>query len=521
MFQLPNLTIDEILLYLRKSRFDDPTLTVEDVLAKHEEMLEKWVEVNLPGAGAVPESNRYREVVSGETIDSRPAVKEVLRRVESPGIKAFLIVEPQRLSRGDLEDIGKIIKILRYSNTIVITLQYTYDLRDERDRDLFERELKRGNEFLEYQKRILRNGRLLSVSQGHYLGTVAPYGYRKVKLKDGKKTCTTLEPDPDEAPVVRMIFDMYARGVGCSRICDHLDRLAIKPRKGGLWSPDSVLYILSNDHYLGRVHWGKRQEVKTVQGGEVRTSRPVAEEYLVYDGKQDAIVSREVWDAVQAMRGKIPPNNKAGNFSNPLAGLLRCARCGKTLARREYYSHGVEYARPRFTCKTQSRCGVASCLEDELLPEVVAVLREAIDDFEVRIDAGVDDSAEIHRQMVERLERRMTELEEIEASQWEKYTLEGMPKKIFDQLNSKVLAEKAEVHDALCAAKDSTPEPIDLQEKLYSFSAALDALTDPCAPAREKNAFLKACIERIIYERPRGARKAEPGRIELDFTLRV
>jgi len=165
MWQLPKLSSQDILIYLRKSRTDDPTLTVEEVLSKHEQMLNEWVERNLPGNSPISEENRYREVVSGETIESRPKVRDLLRRIESPRIKAVLIVEPQRLSRGDLEDIGHLVKILRYTNTLVITLQYSYDLNDERDRDLFERELKRGNEFLEYQKRIMGNGRLLSVAE--------------------------------------------------------------------------------------------------------------------------------------------------------------------------------------------------------------------------------------------------------------------------------------------------------------------------------------------------------------------
>lgn len=174
MWNLPPMKPDGIILYLRKSRTDDPILSVEEVLAKHEQMLDEWVERNLPGLGRVPEENRYREVVSGETLDSRPKVQEVLRRIESPRIKAVLIVEPQRLSRGDLEDIGRLVKLLRYSNTLVLTLQYSYDLRDERDRDAFERELKRGNEFLEYTKRIMYNGRLLSVENGNFIGNTAP-----------------------------------------------------------------------------------------------------------------------------------------------------------------------------------------------------------------------------------------------------------------------------------------------------------------------------------------------------------
>ena len=153
------MSVDDIIMYLRKSRTDDPALTVQEVLSKHEQMLDDWVVRNIPDDGRkIPEANRYREVVSGETIESRPCMQEVLRRVESPRVKAVLLVEPQRLSRGDLEDIGRLVKLLRYSNTIVITLQYTYDLRDERDRDMFERELKRGNEFLEYQKQSWETG---------------------------------------------------------------------------------------------------------------------------------------------------------------------------------------------------------------------------------------------------------------------------------------------------------------------------------------------------------------------------
>ena len=149
MYQLPELQPSQVLIYLRKSRTDDPALSVEEVLSKHEQMLDDWTARALPEPHRVPEENRYREVVSGETISSRPQMQALLRRIESARIRAVLVVEPQRLSRGDLEDIGKLVKILRYTRTLVITLQYTYDMHDDHDRDAFERDLKRGNEFLE------------------------------------------------------------------------------------------------------------------------------------------------------------------------------------------------------------------------------------------------------------------------------------------------------------------------------------------------------------------------------------
>ena len=172
-----NFRPEEVLVYLRKSRTDDPTLTVEEVLAKHETILDEWSEKNL--GGKVPETNKFREVVSGETIADRPEMQRILKLIESPRIKAVLTVEVQRISRGDLEDAGHIIKLLRYTNTIVITPQKIYDITNEYDREFFERELKRGNEFLEYQKKIMKRGTLLSVSQGNYVGNAAPYGWDK------------------------------------------------------------------------------------------------------------------------------------------------------------------------------------------------------------------------------------------------------------------------------------------------------------------------------------------------------
>ena len=209
MYRPPELTLnpDEVLVYLRKSRSDDPLMSVEEVLAKHETILDEWSEKNL--GGLVPEENKYREVVSGETLKERPEINTVLRRIESPKIKAVAAVEPQRLTRGDLEDIGRLMKLFKHTKTLIITPTRTYDLQDDYDWDAFERELKRGNEFLEYTKKILNRGRLLSVSQGNYIGSIPPYGYKKVFVTDGKRKCPTLEVVEDQAEVVRTIFDLF------------------------------------------------------------------------------------------------------------------------------------------------------------------------------------------------------------------------------------------------------------------------------------------------------------------------
>ena len=103
--------------------------------------------------------------------------------------------------------------------------------------------------------------------------------------------------------------------------------------------------------------------------------------------------------------------------------------------------------------------------------------------------------------------------------------MEDMPKHIFDQLNAKVLAEKEEVQRGLCAMRDTLPEPIDYEKKRATFSDALDALLDPKVSIRKKNLLLKACIDRVEYDRKKKAggnrRWGDPEPMELDVHLRV
>ena len=201
-----NFKPEEVIDYLRKSQSDDPNMSVEEVLTKHEALLDEMSERLL--GGKVPEANKFREVVSGETLSDRPEIQKVLRLIESPKYKAIKCVEPQRLTRGDLEDIGRLMKLLKHTNTLVITQERVYDLREEYDWEAFERKLKQGNEYLEYYKKIQARGRELSVAAGNYIGSIPPYGYDKTVVMDGKKECPTLKINTEQAEVVRMIFDM-------------------------------------------------------------------------------------------------------------------------------------------------------------------------------------------------------------------------------------------------------------------------------------------------------------------------
>ena len=498
-----DLKIEEILLYLRKSRTDDPTLDVEEILARHEEMLDEYAE--RMWESKIPETQKYREVVSGETIDSRPELLRILKAIESPKIKGVLLVEVQRLGRPDLEDIGRLSKLFRYTNTLVITPQKTFDLRNEYDREAFERELMRGNEYLEYTKKIMARGRLLSVQQGNFIGNKAPYGYEKDVVVEGKRKCHTLKINETEADVVRMVFDMYVnKDMGRVNIAHHLNDLKVPTRTGALWSQDTIKKMLENDHYIGKVRWNFRKTVTIVEDGEVKRVRPQTQigEYLVYDGKQPAIISEELFLAARAKQGRNHRAKPKTKVRNPLSGLLFC-QCGRAMSMRTYTAHNSP---PRLLCDNQVYCKTSSCLYDDIIERVRETLQQCIEDFEVRIQADDKDSQQLHESMIKRLKLKLEELNKKELSQWEKYSEEEMPKEIFDKLNAKVLAEKDEIQQALCKAYESMPEPVDYEERLHRFKDALDALDDPEVPAEKKNRLLKACIERIDYKREKSTR---------------
>jgi len=236
------------LMYLRKSRQDDPNETVEEVLAKHEIWLQEWAVKNL--GRRIPEEHIIREIVSGERISDRPGMMTILRSIESPEVGGIICFNPSRLSRGDLLDCGTLITTLRFTGTLVATPNEVYDLENDRQRQYFQDDLLRGSSYLSQVKEVLATGREIAVTKkGAFIGSVAPYGYKKVKIG---KLCT-LEPHETEADVVRMIFDLYVnQGITFHSIGRKLDSMGIKPRSGDTWRDTTLRQMISNHHYIGK-----------------------------------------------------------------------------------------------------------------------------------------------------------------------------------------------------------------------------------------------------------------------------
>ena len=186
-----------------------------------------------------------------------------------------------------------------------------------------------------------------AASRGFFLGSRAPYGYKRIKVKDGEKERPTLEIDPATAPVVKEMFEMSSRGVGLKEICKELNDRGIS--KGGKrWQKNMLHYLLTNEACTGTAVWGRTSQGK--KGGD-----PVRVE-----GAWPAIVSRELFDAVQlGLRERAPnaqhPARAGSKFL--LSGLLRCARCGKLFVGHAAKSGQFAY----YVCNTLHREGAGAC----------------------------------------------------------------------------------------------------------------------------------------------------------------
>ena len=273
------------------------------------------------------------------------------------------------------------------------------------------------------------------------------------------------------------------------------------------WKPSIIFGILENVHYIGCVRWNWRKTIKTIEDQEVKKLRPKAkvDEYLIYEGKHEGIISEELFNRAKEIRGNRHRTKTSTTLRNPFSGIMYC-KCGSKIGYNTFNRNGEEYAPPKLVCNNQVHCKTGSADFREVLEYVCATLEDCIADFEVMVETKQDDSSKLHKNLIDNLEKKLKDLEVTEKLQWEAKHHpdpdERMPSEIFKELNSKLLIEKEEIKKALCKAYESMPKPVDYTDRILKFTDALEALRDPEVPAKVKNQYLKSIIERIDYERP-------------------
>ena len=496
------------LMYLRKSQQDDPNESVLEVVAKHEGILQDWARREL--GREIPEDCIYREVVSGgESLDEREEIQKVLKRIEDPMVGGVLVVDPQRLTRGTLQDCGRLIMMFTYTSTLIATQAMTYDMTDKMHCKIFESELMRGRDYLDYVKVAFARGKEASIRKGNYIASRPPFGYDKITI--GKDH--TLVPNKD-ADVVRMIFDWYVNErIGYKRIADRLTEMGIKPVYNESWNDNTIGIMLRNLHYDGKVFYGKKRAVNVIKDGKLKTSRPIAkkEDIIVVEGKHPAIVDHDLFMAAQEILNNHPRAKKDRELQNPLAGITKCATCGKALFLQKFQGRRTA----RLECRTKPahfKSVLYESVEDALL---TALEYSELPNLEALQKNNAGNSIAIQQKLIKRLEDEMRGYHEQEETQYELLETKKYTQELFDKRNAVLRQKMGECEERLKKAKAALPNAINYDEKIIQLKDAIQALKDGNLSPKEKNKRLKAIIERVEVE------TIDKGHDKTDIRLKV
>ena len=358
-------------MYLRKSRMDTDydEVSVEETLSRHRQILDRFCKDKKLNVVEVLE-----EVVSGESLAARPQMMRLLDLVSTGMYAGVVCMDIERLSRGSSMEAGYIMQIFQTNCCKIITPNKSFDLQNESDEQftdmkfLFSRyELKTIN------KRLVR-GRNQSASEGKFMGSMAPYGYRAYKLPGVKGNSLRIEPE--EAKVVQMIYDMYGKqGMGYNAIAYALNDMHIPARKGQ-WSQTSIVNILTNEVYLGKIRWRREPVKRVVRDGFLAKTRILNDDYELYDGMHEPIITEEQWEMAKAVKKKKGHHSThtTKELKNPFAGILFCEKCGAALKRNVPGKN--QGTAPWFRCPTRGcDCRIVKC------HTVEEAIRDAMEDW--------------------------------------------------------------------------------------------------------------------------------------------
>lgn len=318
----------DALVYLRKSRKDleEEKRQAEmgnhfDTLERHRNQLLEFARLkNINIIDILP------EVESGEYISERPEMQRLLRKVENGEADAVLCMDLDRLGRGDMVDQGTIYRIFRNSQTIIVTPTEVIDPQDENQELTFSIKSLIAREELKAITKRMQRGRRQSAREGKSITRKPPYGY----LRDDN---LRLYPDPETSWVVELIFNKAASGIGQRTIAEELDRLNIKPPESDQWEHTTVGRILRNEAYIGNIIWGKVKHTK-IEGKYTKKQLP-RDSWQITENAHAALVKEELFNKVnsESKRRWSIPLTREKTLTNPLAGILVCANCGKAMVR--------------------------------------------------------------------------------------------------------------------------------------------------------------------------------------------
>lgn len=478
---------------------------------------------------------------SGKSIEGRPDFKRLLLDIQNGAKVDFVIV--YKLSRfgRNAADILNSLELIQSYGVELICVEEGIDSSQTSGKLLISvlsavAEIEREN-ILEQTM----NGRREKARQGLWNGGPAPYGY---VLKENR-----LIVSEEEAKIVQMIFDKYVNTkIGYNGIARYLNYQGIRKTancKAALdsWSGSFVKDVLDNPVYFGKIAYGRRVREKK-KGSKYEYITVLADDFILVDGKHEAIVSEEIWNKAhqKRLRTGLKPKSKIGQErKHLLTGLLRCPKCGSLMYCNRhawtnkdgtykdvyYYYCGHSDSSRGKVCNYKAK--LKKC---DIEPLVIEVIKEIVGNefFVTEIQKRIGkqtDSSVIDRE----LKNYQQKLKEVEANKFRlEQEIDNMPldakyreRKIQDMttrlesLYETMMDLEGLIKDAQLR-KNAIEEDVMTMENIYRLLLSFSQIYDKMDDIEKKN-LLSYLIKRIdIYANDEGTTQVLKS-IEFNFPI--
>ncbi len=402
--------------------------------------------------------------ISGKSMDNRPELKRMLSDAEQSRFQEVLVWKINRLSRSTVE-LLKIVKELEKKGVEFKSYTENFDTTTPTGKLIFNVIASIGEFERETIVENVKAGMKQRASQGLFNGGHM-LGYQSIKIDDDRKK-SILEVIPEEADIVKLIFEMYVNGAGFKKISNKINDCGYRTVKGNLFSIHAVRDIIMNPAYAGYIRFNYKSSLKKEKKAQI------------YKGQHQAIISDEVWNKAQAImesRKHGPRKVHKGVFL--LTGLLKCPVCGSSMVagRSTHTRNGKKKTYCYYQCSKYKNYGRNACkpnsinqeyaerfvldrlmkfsINDELIEQVITRINEHSDtnlkplrnryyDLETSIEACVvkkerifdlyesgDIDKSLYRSRIEKVDAQVLLLE----SQFNEIKKELDEKKILDQI---------------------------------------------------------------------------------------
>lgn len=345
--------------------------------------------------------------ISGMHADKREEFQRMLRDAKLGKIDMIITKEISRFARNTLDSIQYTRELLSYGVCVWFQNDGINTIDDDSEFRLTIMAGVAQDEIRKLSSRV-KFGHAQSIKNGVVLGH-RMYGYSN---NQGK-----LELIPEEADMVRMIFEDYASGISTPRIEKKLWNMGYRSFKGGKISRDVIKNIIRNPKYKGYYCGGK---VKVVDMFTKKQEFLPQSEWIMFkdDGSRvPQIIDETTWEKANAYlreRGEaIKSRRTSFKNENIFTGKLFCANDGAPYWMKQHYIRGKEDV--RWVCSYKIKNGAASCdsfgLAESELKEVIADL---INESSENIDNILKEYFEILQSTIKNIPDNKSEISRLE-----------------------------------------------------------------------------------------------------------